>query len=160
MMRKYLVLGVVVFSFVALISLSLTAQQDFGRMGGRGAAQGQGRGLYDPAQVETISGDVADTHDVDFENGKITGAGMDLKTDSQTLPIYLGPHIYVDLQNVRISAGDSVEVKGVKVLLDGQQAFIAGAVRKGNEVLELRDDNGVPLWSGKSQGGRRGSQVN
>jgi len=156
-MKQYIVLSVVAYSFLALIAVSLSAQQGFGRMGGKGTAQGNGRGLYDPALVETITGDIVNIENVDLNHGKLTGVGMDLKTDSQTIPVYLGPHIYVDLQNVRIIVGDNVEVKGVKVLLDGQQTFIAGEVRKGNEVLKLRDDNGVPLWAGKGQGGHKGN---
>jgi len=155
-MKQYIVLSVVACSFLILTAVSLSAQQGFGRMGGKKATQDEGRGIYNPALVETISGDIVSIKDVNFNNGKITGVGMDFKTNGQTIPVYLGPHIYVDLQNFRISAGDNVEVKGVKVLLDGQEAFIAGEVRKGHEVLKLRNENGVPLWAGKGQGGRNG----
>ena len=157
-MRQYIVLGVVAYSFLTLIAVSLSAQQGFSHMGGKRAAQGDGRGMYDPALVETISGDIVSVNDVSFKKGQITGVGMDLKMDSHTIPVYLGPHIYVDLQNVSISAGDKVEVKGVKVQLDGAQVFIAGEVRKGNAVLKLRNENGVPLWAGKSQEGRKGNE--
>ncbi len=157
LMIRYIVGSVVAFSFVALVAVSLSAQQGFGHLGGKGGARGEGRGIYDPAQVEIITGSITAKKDVEFNKGKMTGVGLDLQTDRQTIAVYLGPHMYVDLQNVRLSERDYVEVKGVKVLLDGREAFIAGEVRKGGEVLELRDDNGVPLWAGKRQGGRKGN---
>ena len=156
-MKRYIVAGVVAFSFVALVSVTLSAQQGSGRMGGRGGVRSDGRGTYDPAQAEIITGEIITVKDVEFNKGRMTGVGAELKTDSQTVLVYLGPHIYVDLQNVRINVGDKVEVKGVKVLLDGRQAVLAAEVRKGDEVLKLRDDNGVPLWAGKRQGKRRGN---
>jgi hypothetical protein len=157
LMKRYIVAGFVAFSFVVLVSVTLSAQQGSGRMGGRGGVRSEGRGTYDPAQAEITTGEIIAVKDIEFNRGRITGVGAELKTDSQTVLVYLGPHIYVDLQNVRINVGDTVEVKGVNVLLDGQQAVLAGEVRKGDDVLRLRDDNGMPLWAGKRQGGRRGN---
>ncbi len=155
-MKRHIV-GVAAFSFVTLITTPLFAQQGFVHLGGRGGTREGGQGKYDPALAEFMSGEVILVKDVEFDNGNMTGVGMDLKTDNQTIAVYLGPHIYVDLQNVRINAGDKVEIKGVRTLLNGQQTVIAAEVRKGDEVLKLRDDNGVPLWAGKRQGGRRGN---
>jgi hypothetical protein len=33
------------------------------------------------------------------------------------------------------------------VTVDGKPAIVAAQIKKGNEVLKLRDDNGVPVWS-------------
>ena len=116
-----------------------------------------GQKKYDASQTEIVTGEVTALKDIETRNGKTSGAGLELNTGSQNLLVYLGPHIYVDMQNVTINAGDKVEVKGVKVLLDGQQAVIAGEVRKGIEVLKLRDDTGAPLWGGKGHGGHGGN---
>ncbi len=154
-MMRYVVAGLVAFAFVALVTVTLSAQQGFGRMGGRGGSRGEERGNYDPTQAESVRGQVIAVKDFESRNGKMTGVGLELQTDSEPLLVYLGPHIYVDLQNVRINEGDSVEVVGVRILLDGRPALLAGQVRKGDEVLRLRDDKGVPLWTGKRQGGSR-----
>ena len=113
----------------------------------------EGQQKYDPSQVEMVSGEVAAVKDIETKKRKTSGVGLDLNTGGQNLLVYLGPHIYVDLQNVCIVSGDKVEVKGVKTVLDGQIIFLAGQVRKGDEVLMLRDDNGVPLWAGNKQNG-------
>jgi hypothetical protein len=135
------------------LAMPLSAQQGFGRMGGKGGTKSEGQQKYDPSQVEIVSGEVAEVKDIETKNGKTSGVGLELNTVSQSLLVYLGPHIYVDLQNVRIVPGDKVEVKGVKTALDGQIIFLAGEVRKGGEVLKLRDDKGAPLWAGNKQHG-------
>jgi len=152
-MMRYIVASLVAFSFVALVAVTLSAQQGFGRMGGRGGVQSEGRGNYDPAQAEVVRGQIVAIKDIESKNGKMAGVGAEIQTSSETLLIFFGPHIYVDLQNIRISEGDRVEIVGVRVLLDGRPVFLAGEVKKGDEVLRLRDDKGVPLWSGQRRSG-------
>jgi len=41
-----------------------------------------------------------------------------------------------------------VKVKGSRIRYEGQPTLIAGEVRKGEQILKLRDDNGIPLWAG------------
>ena len=156
-MKRYIIAGMVALSCMAAMAVSLSAQQGFGRMGGRGSMKSDEQQKYDSSQTEIVAGEVTAVKDIETRNGKTSGAGLELDTGSQNLLVFLGPHIYVDTQNVTISAGDKVEVKGVKVLLDGRQAFIAGEVRKGDEVLKLRDDTGAPLWGGRGHGGRVGN---
>jgi hypothetical protein len=47
-----------------------------------------------------------------------------------------------------------VEVTGSRVTLEGKPAIVAAKVKKGSEVLKLRDETGRPLWGGAR--GRRG----
>ncbi len=152
-MMRFIVTSLVALSFVALVTVTLSAQQGFGRGGRRGGGMNQGQPKYDPSQEEILSGEVAAVKDIEMRSGKTTGAGLELQTGGQNLDVYLGPHIYVDLQNVKIEPGDSVEIKGVKTLVDGQVIFLAGEVRKGSDVLKLRDDKGTPLWAGNRQRG-------
>jgi len=70
------------------------------------------------------------------------------KTDKETISVHLGPAWYMDNQDVQIAVGDKVEVKGSRVTLDGKPTLIAAEVKKGDEVLTLRDANGFPAWSG------------
>ncbi|OPY62846.1 MAG: hypothetical protein A4E57_03894 [Syntrophorhabdaceae bacterium PtaU1.Bin034] len=44
--------------------------------------------------------------------------------------------------------GGTVEVKGSRVNLAGKPVIIAAEVRKGEEILALRNDTGIPVWSG------------
>jgi hypothetical protein len=41
-----------------------------------------------------------------------------------------------------------VEVKGSRITFEGKPAIIAAEIKKGEETLKLRDENGFPVWSG------------
>jgi hypothetical protein len=155
LVRRPILLVVIAVSYAAIFVSSMSAGQGFGRTGGSGGARNDGQQKYDPYQEETISGQVITVKDIDVNNGKITGVGLELRTMSQTINVYLGPHIYVDLENVKIVAGDVVDIRGVRAAYHGQDVFLAGEVRRGYDVLKLRDQNGVPLWAGTRQGRSR-----
>ena len=150
-MMRYVVASLVAFSFVALVAVTLSAQQSFGRKGARGEMKSEVQQKSCPSQLVIVSGEGAAANDMETKKGKASGIGLEPHTVGQNLLVYLGPHIYVDLQNVRIVPGDKVEVKGVQTVLDGQIIYLAGEVRKGDEVLKLRDDKGAPLWTGTKQ---------
>jgi hypothetical protein len=49
---------------------------------------------------------------------------------------------------VNIEPKDLVEVTGSRLTFQGKPALIAAEVRKGEEMLKLRDDSGYPVWAG------------
>lgn len=115
-----------------------------GMMGGRG---GQ---MYDPKTLETISGEVLR---VDQMAGMAAGVHLTLKTDKETVTVVVGPAFYLEQQKMTIAAGDKVEIKGSRVTQRQGPVIIAGELKKGDQVLKLRDDQGLPLWP--PQGPRR-----
>ena len=80
------------------------------------------------------------------------GIGLKLKVGNETVIVHLGPQWYIERQDIKIVAGDRVEVKGVKTQRMGQEFVIAAEVSKGGEVLKLRDEKGFPAWAGCRQG--------
>lgn len=74
------------------------------------------------------------------------------KTDKGDVSVHLGPEWYLENQDVKIEPKDKVEIKGSRVTLQGQATLIAAEVKKGDEVLKLRDDAGVPMWAGWRRG--------
>jgi hypothetical protein len=76
------------------------------------------------------------------------GIHLLLKSDKETVSVHLGPAWFVENQDTKIEAKDKIEVRGSRVTFEGKPALIAAEVRKGDEVLKLRDEAGVPLWSG------------
>jgi hypothetical protein len=98
--------------------------------------------------VETISGEVTRVDRITPAKGMSGGVHMLVKTDKETVSVHLGPSWYLENQDVKIEAKDKVEVKGSKITFAGKPAVIAMEVKKGDEVLKLRDDNGFPVWSG------------
>ncbi len=125
-----------------------------GRMGGPGGAGGRmfDQSLFDPKTVTTIQGEIVAIDRFERGRGR-AGVHLTVATGSETLPVHLGPGFYLDQQSVKLAKGDKVEVKGSKVTLGGEPTIIAQEVRRGGEVLALRDASGVPLWRGQGRAG-------
>ncbi|GAW68015.1 DNA-binding protein [Geoanaerobacter pelophilus] len=124
-----------------------TPWQQWRGSGGWGMGSAYQR-MYDPAKVETVAGEVVGVDEVSMGKGPKKGIHLKLKTDQGTIPVHLGPSWYLERQDTRIATGDRVEVKGAKVEFGGKPAIIAAEVKKGDEVLILRDAAGVPAWAG------------
>ncbi len=141
---------------MAVLSLSVTSPSwAQGGMGGGPGRRGGGGRMYDPKTVETVSGQVVTIEHVGGKGGRGGGYGVHLvlKTDKEEVSVHLGPSWYLEKQGMKIETKDTIEVHGSRVTYQGQPAIIAATVKKGDQVLKLRDDNGVPAWAG---GGRRG----
>lgn len=134
------------------------AQRGMGR--GRGGPRGWGPGnqyclVYKPDTVETISVEVVSVEKVSPRNGMFYGVHLLVKTGEETISVHLGPGWYLEEQGVTFEPEDKLEVTGSKVSFDGEQVIVASEVKKGDEVLKLRDGNGIPAWSSW----RKGSNV-
>ena len=116
--------------------------------GGGGWSSGPYARVYDPKTVETLKGEVVQVDRVTPMRGMSEGVHVVLKTDKGTTDVHLGPAWYLDHQDTEVAVGDRVEVRGSKVNVGGKPAVVAAEVKKGNETLQLRDANGLPLWRG------------
>jgi hypothetical protein len=146
-----------VIAIVVVLGLAL-ATESLGQTGmkwrgsgGWGPGSAFGR-MYDPKTVETIKGSVVGVDRVAPMKGMAAGLHVTIKTDAETISVHLGPTWYLENQDVKIQPGDLVEVKGSRVTVAGKPALIAAEVKKGDETLRLRDETGVPVWTGWRRG--------
>jgi hypothetical protein len=89
-----------------------------------------------------------DVEQVTPMKGMSSGVHLMVKTEKETVSVHLGPAWYIENQDVKIEPKDKVEIKGSRVTFEGKPAIIAAEIKKGDETLRLRDDAGVPAWSG------------
>ena len=68
----------------------------------------------------------------------------------EVLPVYLGPAFYIvgSEEANHFKIGDQVTVTGSQVTVRGEPFMLATTVKRGNEVLRLRDKDGNPEWIG------------
>jgi hypothetical protein len=101
---------------------------------------------YDAKTVETIGGKVLSIEKT--TPAKKRGYWIDLmvQTGNGTIAVQLGPAWYIDKQTPRIEANDTITVTGSRVTMDGRPAIVAADITRGNELLKLREDNGMPVW--------------
>jgi len=115
--------------------------------GGWGSGGSYGR-LYDVKTVETVAGEVVSIDRITPRKGMNYGIHLMLKTDNETIPVHLGPSWFIEHLDKPIAAGSQVEVTGSRITFDGKPAIIASQVRLGEDILKLRDENGIPVWAG------------
>lgn len=147
---KSLFVRIVLAATVSLLAVGqLSAQQPVGPagMGGWGPRMSYAR-MYDPKTIETQVGEVVSVEKFIPSRGMSQGVHMALKTGTETISVHLGPAWYIDNQEVKIAAGDKIEIKGSRITFEGKPALIAAEIRKGDDVLILRDESGIPTWSG------------
>ena len=140
----------VVISLVSIVlSVEAVAQRGMQWRGGGGWGMGSQYGrMYDTKTIETISGEVERIDMITPMKGMSGGVHLLVKTDKEPISVHLGPSWYIENQDVKIQPRDKVEITGSRITFDGKPAIVAKEVKKGDEVLNLRDDSGYPVWSG------------
>jgi hypothetical protein len=149
-LRNGIVMALVV-PIVLLFGASTLAQMGMG--GGMG--QGMHMPKYDRATAVIVQGTVQEVQEgmmQSGQNGQMQGMGhmglhLVLKTNKETLMVFVGPSSFVKEKNFTFAKGDQIEVAGSKVKYDDSVALIAREIKKEGKTLTLRDENGVPAWS-------------
>jgi len=108
--------------------------------------QAQEEPRYDTGTVASFSGTVTA---VGAHIGKRGNPRTRVTIDTKAGPVelHLGPTLFLDEKKLTFAKGDSITVIGSKVKQDdGSNLVIARHVTKGVQVLELRNEEGRPLW--------------
>mgnify|MGYP001617500299 CR=1 FL=1 len=147
-MKKAVRIPVALLAVVGLF-FALAAFAAEGTPGEPGAKHRHHR-MYDTKTVETVAGEVVKVKTIPHRRGTGSGVHLMLKTSREDIPVHLGPSFYLDKQGVKIEQNDKIEVKGSRVTTKrGKPVLLAAEVKKGDSLLKLRDENGVPAWSRK-----------
>jgi hypothetical protein len=136
--------------FIGLGLLSLIFASSAGAQPGPGGGGGYGfRGrMYNPQTEETFKAEVLKVETFTSRRGRQTGVHLVVKTDQETIPVQLGPSFFLEQQGITFAPQDKVEVTGSRVNLPRGPVIIAREVKKGGQILKLRNADGIPLWSG------------
>ena len=144
-MKKLMLIGIVTMSFVMV---AFTVTNAFG-----GIAIGERIKMYNAQITTSVKCVIAEVGKVDQVwgpmKGKSYGVNLTVKTDKETLTVYLGPSWFIERQDMKIGKNDIIEVKGCKKIYNGEYVIVAQEVIKNNQVLKLRDEDGNPVWDGE-----------
>ena len=133
------------------ILILLLAGVSWGQTGPREGKGDESVGQYNPRTVVTVSGVVVSKTQPSVQQGLPYLVYLTLETEAGQIAVFLGPNLYVDQLPVTIKALDRIQVTGSKVMWGGKTVILAAEVKKGDQVLKLRDRNGVPAWSGRTR---------
>ncbi|HUL80394.1 MAG TPA: hypothetical protein VL691_24235 [Vicinamibacteria bacterium] len=106
---------------------------------------------YDLDTVTVVRGTVASVTVAPARGAQPGGTHVSLQNEGTVMEVHLGPTWFLDREGVELSRGDALEVTGSVVDLGGATVMIARDVKKGQNVVRLRDEQGLPLWAGRSR---------
>lgn len=104
--------------------------------------------MYNLSTVETLAGEIMSIERNVPLQGMANGVHLTLKTAKETISVHLGPEWFVERLEARLAQGDKIEVKGSRITFDGKPAIIAAEINRGDETILLRNQAGIPVWSG------------
>ncbi len=140
---------------VVLFALPTSAQQGTGpknclhaEAGALAAAEKAHHAPYDPATVETLTGQVTE---VLLQAGPMNATGLHLllAVGETTHEVAVGPTFYVFPEGLEVAKGDTVTVTGSQVTkTEGGNMLLARHIVVGDFELSLRDEAGIPAWRG------------
>ena len=128
---------------MVMIAISASAQSDTTGWG----QNSRFNRMYDSKTVTEINGKITKIESVAPMRGMSTGVHITIRSEGQDHSVHLGPKWFLDNQSLELRENDQISVKGSKVTFEGSPAIIAREVTKGTDVLKLRDESGVPVWS-------------
>ena len=106
--------------------------------------------MFDPKTVEKLDGKIESLE-------KVTAGRMDiparvllkLKTSKETVTVYLGPDWYLEKQEIKLSPGDYIQVRGSRVTMDNKSVILPNEIIKNSKAAIFWDDQGRPSWRGQ-----------
>lgn len=110
----------------------------------------KGAPMYNAATQITLKGTVEAVKQVTGRQGW-GGTHLQLKTESETLDVHVGPTWFLSQNKITFAKGDQIEVTGSKVKFADGDALLAREITKGDQKLTLRNENGFPVWSRRGQ---------
>ena len=73
-----------------------------------------------------------------------------LMTENETIHVHVGSPECLANQRMTFSKGDQVTVTGSRIKGKGFEAVLARTVTKGDAVIILRGEHGMPCWTAMS----------
>ena len=104
---------------------------------------------YDPETETTVKGTITEVQQPASMRAGWTGTHLLLKTDTRDLEVHAGPSSYISQKEFSFAKGDVIEVVGSKARIAGREVVLAREITKDGKTLVLRNEQGVPEWSGR-----------
>ncbi len=100
---------------------------------------------YDSANEVKITGVIEEVRDVP---GQIEGTQLVVKTDTKTVLVRVAPTDFLKEIDTSFAKGDQVTVVGAKAPDATEEEILAREITDGSNTATLRDDKGIPIWTG------------
>lgn len=148
MQKRRVLGGGVLLASLLLAAAALAAPRDVVWRGSGGWGAGMPYAdAFDRSRMLHLSGEVVRLERVIPQPGMAEGYALSLRVRDQVHTVHLGPAWFLERQDLSLEPHDVVEVAGARIVFGGQSLLLAAEVVKNGQVLLLRDEQGLPLWS-------------
>jgi sporulation protein YlmC with PRC-barrel domain len=110
---------------------------------------------FDASNVKTIQGTVQSVGAFQPEGaapGTAAGLRIRLTTDDGKLvTVYGGPLSYADQHDFYVMPGDKISVTASETKIGWRDVLVASQIKAGDRTLQLRNEQGQPLWLSEQQ---------
>jgi len=108
------------------------------------AAYAQGSALkYDKSSEVKVKGVIDEV-----TTGADKSVHVTLKNDKGSLDVMVAPEKFLKEMEISFTKGDTIEVLGSQLTVDGNPILLAREVTRNGDVMTMRDDKGKPVWVG------------
>ncbi len=130
------------FFFAAVISLNLFSQTK-----NDGWEEGSKYNkLFKITKIDTVTGFILQVENIPPLQGMASGIILKVKSGKDTLLVHVCPKWMGDLLNINLQSKDEVIIEGGQAKCNGNMVFIATKLTANGIILQLRDENGIPIW--------------
>jgi hypothetical protein len=98
---------------------------------------------YDKSSEVKVKGIIEDVKTAPDKTVHIT-----LKNDKGSLDVTVAPEKFLKEMEIVFAKGDTIEVFGSQLTVDGNPALLAREVIRNGDVMVMRDEHGKPVWLG------------
>lgn len=99
---------------------------------------------YDPAREATLHGRIREV--VTVPGGRAAGIHLRVVADGRDWEVHLAPAWFLERRKWTFSKDEEVIVTGARAGSGEGEYLIAREVKRGGEVMVLRDATGLPQW--------------
>ena len=100
---------------------------------------------YDKKTEITLKGPIVEVKLIDTASG-VQGTHLMLHQGQEMIEVFAGPTTTLTAGGMVFAKGDTVEVIGSKVEINGAPVLLARQIKKGAKSIAMRDENGRPSW--------------
>lgn len=143
----FIALSLIVLSFLYADFYQAAQQVRRGKGANGWGRNGRYQRFYDIDAMEKLVGEVLHVETfVPFENMQ-PGVRLIIRVSTDTAEVHLGPCWFIENQEITIQPTELVTVCASKVTMGGHTVFVAATIEHGDDILQLRDENGIAIWS-------------
>lgn len=130
----------------------------FGLLGSSSLAQAPRGPVYQWGTEKTLTGTIKEVQTTQGRRPGMVGVHLVVDTKDGAFTAMVGPYYVLQSQGYEPKKGDQVELLGSALKINDQNVIVVKTLTAGSKVVQLRDDEGFPLWKGGPRmGGRPGA---